>query len=115
MQKEKNPENATKLWSNLAGVTGSHIDALAAQDGMHDQLNSWFNFTALTDPPIVQHILDYTQARRPPQPDPRRQCAKTPAVPAFKSVHAARALYAYLFPRGRSMLQFLRHADKCIG
>ena len=86
MQKEKNPENATKLWSNLAGVTGSHIDALAAQDGMHDKLNSWF--TDLTNPPIVQTILNYTQARRPPQPDPRRQRTKTPAIPALKSAQA---------------------------
>ena len=37
------------------------------------------------------------------------------AVPAYRSAQAARALYAYLFPRGWSMLQFLRHVDICIG
>ena len=68
MQKEKSPENASKLWANLAGVTGAHIDALAAQAGMHDQLTRWFNFTALTNPPVVQDILNYTQAAPPPFP-----------------------------------------------
>ena len=68
MQKEKSPEDASKLWANLAGITGAHIDALAAQAGMHDQLTRWFNFTALTNPPFVQDILNYTQARRRPSP-----------------------------------------------
>ena len=65
MQKEKNPENATKLLSNLVGVAGAHIDALDAQ-GMHDKL--YFNWTAFTQPEIVTKVLDYSQARtgRPP-------------------------------------------------
>ncbi|KAK9839610.1 hypothetical protein WJX81_000691 [Elliptochloris bilobata] len=58
MQKEKNPENATKLLSNLVGVTGAHIDALDAQ-GMHDKF--YFNFTEFTQPEIVTHVLNYTQ------------------------------------------------------
>ena len=62
MQKEKNPENATKLLSNLVGVAGAHIDALNSQ-GMHDKL--YFNWTAFTQPEFVTHILDYSQARQP--------------------------------------------------
>ena len=62
MQKEKNPENATKLLSNLVGVAGAHIDALDSQ-GMHDKL--YFNWTAFTQPEFVTKILDYSQARQP--------------------------------------------------
>ena len=61
MQKEKNPENATKLLSNLVGVAGAHIDALDSQ-GMHDKL--YFNWTAFTQPEFVTHILDYSQVRQ---------------------------------------------------
>ena len=57
MQKEKNPENATKLLSNLVGVAGAHIDAL-------DEHGYTDHFQNFKQPQILTDVLNYTQARR---------------------------------------------------